>query len=36
MHDTTIDGVLGEAKRGGGYGYDYYSNNKNNPDTRTR
>ena len=28
MHDTTIDGVLGEAKRGGGYGYDYYSNNK--------
>lgn len=28
MHDTTIDGVLGEAKRGGGYGYYYYSNNK--------
>lgn len=28
MHDTTIDGILGEAKRGGGYGYYYYSNNK--------
>ena len=28
MHDTTIDGVLGEAKRDGGYGNYYYSNNK--------
>lgn len=28
MHDTTIDGVLGEAKRKGGYGNRYYSNNK--------
>lgn len=28
MHDTTIDGILGEAKRGGGYGNYYYSNNK--------
>mgnify|MGYP000161816068 FL=1 len=28
MHDTTIDGVIGEAKRGGGYGNYYYTNNK--------
>lgn len=28
MHDTTIDGVLGEAKREGGYGNYYYKNNK--------
>lgn len=28
MHDTTIDGILGEAKRPGGYGNKYYTNDK--------
>lgn len=28
MHDTTVDGKLGEAKRDGGWGNNYYKNNK--------